>query len=71
MGFARFPLETVYDEADGGATVILQDLRFLPFFTGPWEPDQVQMIRRQPFVFRVRLDRSLRAVELGFVRTGR
>jgi inner membrane protein len=71
MGFARFPLETVYPEPDGGATVILQDLRFLPFFSGPWEPDQVQMIRRQPFVFRVRLDRNLRAVELGFVRSGR
>ena len=71
MDFARFPLETVYAEPDGGATVILQDLRFLPFFTGPWEPDQVQGIRRQPFVFRVRLDRALRAVDQGFVRSGR
>jgi inner membrane protein len=71
LDFARFPLETVYPEADGGATVILQDLRFLPFFTGPWEPDQVQGIRRQPFVFRARLDPALRAVELGFVRGGR
>jgi hypothetical protein len=71
LDFARFPLETVYPEPDGGATVILQDLRFLPFFSGPWEPDQVQGIRRQPFVFRVRLDPALRAVELGFVRGGR
>jgi len=55
----------------GGATVILQDLRFLPFFTGPWEPDQTQGIRRQPFVYRVRLDTALRAVERGFVRGGR
>ncbi len=71
IDFARFPLETVYPEADGGATIILQDLRFLPFFTGPWEPDQVQGLRRQPFVFRVRLDPALHAVELGFVRGGR
>ncbi len=71
IDFARFPLETVYPEAGGGATIILQDLRFLPFFTGPWEPDQVQGLRRQPFVFRVRLDSALRAVERGFVRGGR
>ncbi|MET0619678.1 MAG: metal-dependent hydrolase [Thermoanaerobaculia bacterium] len=71
MDFARFPLETVYPEGGGGATIILQDLRFLPFFSGPWEPDQVQGIRRQPFVFRVRLDPALNAVELGFVRGGR
>ena len=71
VDFARFPLETVYPEAGGGATVILQDLRFLPFFTGPWEPDQKQGIRRQPFIFRVRLDPKLNPVELGFVRAGR
>ncbi len=71
IAFARFPLETVYPEPDGGATVILQDLRFLPFFVGPWEPDQKQLLRRQPFVFRVRLDRELRAVERDFVRGGR
>ena len=71
MDFARFPLETVYPEAGGGATIILQDLRFLPFFTGPWEPDQVQGLRRQPFVFRVRLDPALNPVERGFVRSGR
>jgi inner membrane protein len=71
VDFARFPLETVYANADGGATIILQDLRFLPFFTGPWEPDQKQGIRRQPFIFRVRLDPALNPVELGFVRGGR
>jgi inner membrane protein len=71
LAFARFPLETVYPEPDGGATVIIQDLRFLPFFVGPWEPDQTQGIRRQPFVYRVRLDASLNAVERGFVRGGR
>jgi hypothetical protein len=71
LDFARFPLETVYPEAGGGATIILQDLRFLPFFSGPWEPDQAQGLRRQPFVFRVRLDRGLHPIELGFVRSGR
>ncbi len=71
VDFARFPLETVYPEDGGGATLILQDLRFLPFFSGPWEPDQAQGLRRQPFVFRVRLDPALHPVELGFVRRGR
>jgi inner membrane protein len=71
IDFARFPLETVYPEADGGATIILQDLRFLPFFSGPWEPDQAQGLRRQPFVFRVRMDAGLHPIELGFVRSGR
>jgi len=71
LAFARFPLETVYPEPDGGATVIIQDLRFLPFFTGPWEPDQERGLRRQPFVFRVRFDRALNAVERNFVRDGR
>ena len=71
LAFARFPLETVYPEKDGGATVIIQDLRFLPFFTGPWEPDQERGLRRQPFVYRVRFDRALSAVERDFVRGGR
>ena len=71
LAFARFPLETVYPEPDGGATVIIQDLRFLPFFTGPWEPDQERGLRRQPFVYRVRFDRALTAVERDFVRGGR
>ncbi len=71
LAFARFPLETAYPEPDGGAAVIIQDLRFLPFFTGPWEPDQERGLRRQPFVYRVRFDRALNAVERGFVRGGR
>jgi len=71
LAFARFPLETVYPSRDGGAEVIVQDLRFLPFFTGPWEPGGAEGIRRQPFVYRVRLDSGLRAIERGFVRSGR
>ena len=71
LAFARFPLETVQPEPDGGATVIIQDLRFLPWFTGPWERGGEQGMRRQPFVYRVRLDSALRAVDSGFVRDGR
>jgi inner membrane protein len=71
LAFARFPLETVYASGDGGAEVIVQDLRFLPFFTGPWEPGGEDGIRRQPFVYRVRFDAGLRAVERGFVPGGR
>jgi inner membrane protein len=71
LSFARFPLETVYPAPDGGSTVIVQDLRFLPWFTGPWEPGGERGLRRQPFVYRVRFDGALRAVERGFVRGGR
>lgn len=71
LAFARFPLETVYPDAEGGATVIVQDLRFLPWFTGPWERDGAEGLRRVPFIYRVRLDGALRAVERGFVRGGR
>jgi hypothetical protein len=71
LAFARFPLETVYPAPDGGSTVIVQDLRFLPWFTGPWEPGGARGLRRQPFVYRVRFDGALRAVERGFVRGGR
>ena len=71
LAFARFPLETVYPTRDGGAEVVVQDLRFLPWFTGPWERGGEEGIRRQPFVYRVRFDAALRAVERGFVRSGR
>jgi inner membrane protein len=71
LAFARFPLETVYPDGSGGAEVIVQDLRFLPWFTGPWERGGNEGIRRQPFVFRARFDASLRPVESGFVRDGR
>jgi inner membrane protein len=71
LAFARFPLETVQTEPGGGATVIVQDLRFLPWFAGPWERDRAEGLRRQPFVYRVRFDAALNLVERGFVRTGR
>jgi inner membrane protein len=71
LAFARFPLETVHPEAGGGATVVVQDLRFLPWFAGPWERDGERGLRRQAFVYRVRLDSGLHAVERGFIRGGR
>jgi inner membrane protein len=69
LDFARFPLATVRAEPGGGSSVSFQDLRFLPWFSGPWERERggVVRFRRQPFVYRVRLDRSGRPVERGFV----
>lgn len=71
LAFARFPMETVYPDRNGGAEVIVQDLRFLPWFTGPWERGGNEGIRRQPFVYRARFDASLKPLETGFVRDGR
>jgi inner membrane protein len=71
LAFARFPLETVYPEKDGGATFIVQDVRFLPWFSGPWERGGRQGVRHQPFVYRVRFDAALRPLDRGFVRGGR
>ena len=71
LAFARFPLETVEVAGDGSASVVVEDVRFLPWFAGPWERDEREGIRRQPFVYRVRFDAALRPIERGFVRTGR
>ncbi len=67
LDFARFPLATVTAERDGTTTVSFQDLRFLPWFTGPWERQRGFRYRRQPFVYRVRLDRAGRPIERDFV----
>jgi inner membrane protein len=69
LDFARFPLATARPERDGTTAIEFQDLRFLPWFTGPWERQRGMRFRRQPFVYRVRLDRSGRVVERDFVRT--
>ncbi len=71
LAFARFPMETVYPSKDGGADVIVQDLRFLPWFTGPWERGGKEGLRRQPFVYRARFDAGLQLIDRGFVRDGR
>jgi inner membrane protein len=68
LDFARFPLAALAREPDGGTSITFQDLRFLPWFTGPWEREKGGRYRRQPFVYRVRLDRSGRPIEKGFVR---
>jgi len=49
----------------------VQDLRFLPWFTGPWERGGKEGLRRQPFVYRARFDAGLNLVDRGFVRDGR
>jgi inner membrane protein len=72
LAFARFPLATVRSESDGAVSVSFQDLRFLPWFTGPWQRERGGGIRfrRQPFVYRVRLDSAGRQLEGGFVGAG-
>ena len=69
LDFARFPLATIRTEPDGAANVSFQDLRFLPWFSGPWERERGRGVRfrRQPFVYRVRLDRSGRPIDRSFV----
>ena len=70
LDFARFPLASVESHPDGTTSVTLQDLRFLPWFTGPWDRQGNESpFRRQPFVYRIRLDAAGRAIEKGFVRS--
>jgi inner membrane protein len=66
LDFARFPLATVRVEPDGVTRISFQDLRFLPWFSGPWERERGMRFRRQPFVYRVRLDRLGRPIDRGF-----
>jgi inner membrane protein len=67
LAFARFPLATVDPEPDGGAAITWEDLRFLPWFSGPWQTDRKTGLRREPFVYRLRLDAAGRPIERGFV----
>jgi len=69
LDFARFPLATVRAEPDGATSISFQDLRFLPWFSGPWERERGRgmRFRRQPFVYRVRLDRAGRPLDGNFV----
>lgn len=71
LAFARFPLETETKEADGTTLVTFEDLRFLPFFVGPWARTRSGQYTREPFVYRVRLDAAGRVLERGFVLAGR
>ena len=67
LQFGRFPLESVTAKPDGSAEYTIQDLRFLPFFAGPWGRDESGGFSRQPFVYRVSFDAGGRVVEQGFV----
>lgn len=67
LAFARFPFLTVDPSPDGGASVTFEDLRFLPWFSGPWQRDPKGGLRRQPFLYRVRLDAAGRPLERSFV----
>ncbi len=67
LQFARFPRATVRSVRDGGTLVFWEDLRFLPWFSGPWEVDGKGFLRRRPFLYRVRLDRSGRVLESAVV----
>lgn len=63
LQFARFPLATLLAEPDGGTLIVWEDLRFLPWFAGPWEMDRNLVLRRRPFLYRVRLDAAGRTLE--------
>ncbi|HEX7253883.1 MAG TPA: metal-dependent hydrolase [Thermoanaerobaculia bacterium] len=72
LAFARFPLVTVLPDKDGGAAITWEDLRFLPWFAGPWKTDRQEGLRREPFVYQVRVDSAGRPTERAFVtRSGR
>jgi len=66
LAFARFPFEIVAPQPDGGVAITWEDLRFLPWFAGPWSAGR-RGLRRQPFVYRVRLDAAGRPVERTFI----
>ena len=70
LAFARFPLATVDSRPDGSAAITWEDLRFLPWFSGPWQRDETGL-RRQPFLYRVRLDAAGRVLDRTFVPTSR
>jgi hypothetical protein len=67
LAFARFPLATVVRQTDGGAAVTWEDLRFLPWFAGPWRTDRGRRLAREPFVYRIRLDAGGHPIQRGFV----
>jgi inner membrane protein len=71
LAFARFPLATVDAQPDGGATITWEDLRFLPWFSGPWRRDAGSGLRREPFLYRVRLDAAGRVLDRAFVPSSR
>jgi inner membrane protein len=71
LAFARFPLASVSPLPRGGSSITWEDLRFLPWFSGPWQTDRKTGIRREPFVYRVRLDGAGRPIDRAFVGSSR
>ena len=71
LAFARFPVASVDPLPGGGSSITWEDLRFLPWFSGPWQTDRKTGFRRAPFVFRVRLDSDGRAIDRAFVVSSR
>jgi hypothetical protein len=71
LAFARFPLASVHPLPAGGSFITWEDLRFLPWFSGPWQTDASAGLRREPFVYRVRLDAAGRPIDRAFVRNTR
>ncbi|HKF42697.1 MAG TPA: metal-dependent hydrolase [Thermoanaerobaculia bacterium] len=67
LAFARFPFLTVKPARDGGVSITFEDLRFLPWFSGPWQRDPKGGMRRQPFQYRLTLDASGRVLDRAFV----
>jgi inner membrane protein len=67
LAFARFPLASVHPLPSGGSFITWEDLRFLPWFAGPWQTDAATGLRREPFVYRVRLDGAGRPIDRAFV----
>lgn len=71
LEFARFPLATVDPQPGGGSAITWEDLRFLPWFAGPWQTDRKTGMRREPFLYRVRLDAAGRVIDRTFVASPR
>jgi hypothetical protein len=63
LRFARFPRAVVRAGPGGGTEIVWEDLRFLPWFAGPWQMDAKGVLRRRPFLFRVRFDAAGRTLE--------
>src|SRR5262249_18498630 len=71
LAFARFPYASVDPGPDGGAVITWEDLPFLPWFAGPWQTDRKLGLRREPFLYRVRLEAAGRPLDRSFVSSPR
>src|SRR5262249_30679175 len=67
LAFARFPLLSLAPENGGATAVPFEALRFLPWFSGPWQRAPGGGLRGHPFVSRVRFAASGRVLDRPFV----